>query len=52
MKVYSDMKGAYILIRNKYVLEGAGFEAGVEYNIEVRDGRIILEPSINSLEEA
>jgi len=52
MKVYDDSKGSYILIRNKQVLEAAGFKPGMSYNIVVDDGSIKLELPVFSLEEA
>ena len=52
MKVYSDFKGAYILIRNKQVLEAAGFKAGIDYNVVAEKGSIKLELPILSLGEA
>ena len=42
MKVYSDSKGAYILLRN-LAMQTAGFKAGTIFNCKILEKQIILE---------
>jgi hypothetical protein len=42
MKVYSDSKSDYILIRENH-LKKAGFKAGLFYEIKTEGNKIILE---------
>lgn len=50
MKIYSDSKGDYLMLRNGN-LKSAGFTEGKEYSVKYKNGKIILtldEPSLLS----
>ena len=42
MKVYSDSKGSYILLRN-LAIKSVGFTEGIEFSCKLMDKKIILE---------
>ncbi len=42
MKVYSDIKGPYIVLRNK-AIQSAGFGEGQEFLCTISDKKIVLE---------